>query len=368
MDEVGAELADRILPDVPYRQWVLSVPWELRALCARRADVLTALVRALWRSLRAELGRHSGHADAEPGAVTFVQRFGGSLNLNVHLHVIVPDGVFVRTERGVRFAPWAKPTAEQIERVVHRTRKSILRWLGRKGYLDEQEPVSDEPPDGLDACRQTALHYGQLVGLPSPATSTPKDETRRFEPNRVSIHRYHARTEDGFDLDARVVIVQGDDLGRERLVRYCARPAIVIERLQKLPDGRYSYETKYARNGRTHRVMTGTELIARIAALVPKVPAHYDRFGTRPGDRDRNAARASLRRDGARGDVFQEGSRERTPLRGRRAPVGGGAVASTGLDGSRRARGRAGGGRPGGRGGHRGAAQTRPRDDSMQKS
>jgi Putative transposase len=28
-------------------------------------------------------------------AVTFVQRFGSSLNLNVHLHVVVLDGVFV---------------------------------------------------------------------------------------------------------------------------------------------------------------------------------------------------------------------------------------------------------------------------------
>ena len=32
----------------------------------------------------------------ECGAVTFVQRFGGSLNFNVHMHVAVLDGVFVR--------------------------------------------------------------------------------------------------------------------------------------------------------------------------------------------------------------------------------------------------------------------------------
>jgi hypothetical protein len=30
------------------------------------------------------------------GAVTHVQRFGSSLNLNVHLHVMLLDGVFVR--------------------------------------------------------------------------------------------------------------------------------------------------------------------------------------------------------------------------------------------------------------------------------
>ena len=128
----------------------------------------------------------------------------------------------------------------------------------------------------LSACQQTALHYGKLVALPT-ARATPKptptqteDAHGRFEPRPT--HRCHARTEDGFDLDARVAIAQGDDRGRERLVRYCARPAIVLERLEKLSDG-YSYRTKYTRNGRTHRVMTGTELMARIAALVP--PPRY---------------------------------------------------------------------------------------------
>jgi hypothetical protein len=129
--------------------------------------------------------------------------------------------------------------------------------------------VPDDEPDGFEACQRLALRYGTLVGL---ANATPADDRHaRFEPQRR--HRCHARTDDGFDLDARVHIEQGDDRGRERLVRYCARPAIVLERLERLPDGRYSYRTKYTRNGRTHRVMTGTELLARIAALVP--PPRY---------------------------------------------------------------------------------------------
>ena len=261
-------------PDVPYRQWVLSLPWDLRALCARRADVLTAVSRALWRALRAELCNRSEMLDAEPAAVTFVQRFGGSLNLNVHLHVVSTDGVFVLAHGGARFAPLPEPTTEQVERVLERARTSILRWLRRDGYLDDGDEAAahDEPddePDGLQACQRLALGYGTLVRLSGAA---PVDDRQaRFEPNRR--HRCHARTEDGFDLDASVHIEQGDDRGRERLVRYCARPAIVLERLERLPDARYTYRTKYTRNGRTHRVMTGTELLARIAALVP--PPRY---------------------------------------------------------------------------------------------
>jgi hypothetical protein len=37
-----------------------------------------------------EAGAHRGAP-----AVTFVQRFGGALNLNVHFHCVIPDGVFV---------------------------------------------------------------------------------------------------------------------------------------------------------------------------------------------------------------------------------------------------------------------------------
>jgi hypothetical protein len=45
MANTAAHLVDRVLPAVPVRQWVLSLPWELRALAAFKADVLSALAR-----------------------------------------------------------------------------------------------------------------------------------------------------------------------------------------------------------------------------------------------------------------------------------------------------------------------------------
>jgi hypothetical protein len=41
----AAHLTDRVLPDVPLRQWVLSVPFELRLLLAKRAQALSAVGR-----------------------------------------------------------------------------------------------------------------------------------------------------------------------------------------------------------------------------------------------------------------------------------------------------------------------------------
>lgn len=271
MDEVGAELVDRILPDVPYRQYVLSVPWELRMPCASDARVLSALVRCLWRSVHRELLSLAAIADAETGTVTFVQRFGGSLNLHPHLHLLAPQGVFVKDGSAVRFVP-IDPKAIDVMAVVGRVRKSMLRWLRRHGFMKQPASTQCPEPDALHSCQQLGIQYGQLVSLPLPtdARQSTEDDGRRFEARR---RRYHARTEDGFDLDASVAIAQGDDEGRERLVRYGARPAVVLERLQKLPDGRFSYTTKYARNGRSHRIMTGCELMARLCALVP--PPRY---------------------------------------------------------------------------------------------
>ena len=57
MANAAAHLVDRVLPDVPVRQYVLSLPYELRRLAAFKADVLTALARifveAVFASYRA---------------------------------------------------------------------------------------------------------------------------------------------------------------------------------------------------------------------------------------------------------------------------------------------------------------------------
>jgi len=59
-------------------------------------------------------------------------------------------------------------------------------------------------------------------------------------------------------------------LGRERLARYGARPPLSLERLRRLPGGRVAYRLKYVDRGRRgkHRVMSGIEFMARLAAII----------------------------------------------------------------------------------------------------
>jgi len=79
---------------------------------------------------------------------------------------------------------------------------------------------------------------------------------------------------EGFNLEASVRIDGDDDLGRERLCRYGARPALALARLRRLPGGRIAYRVKKLGRGRAKtRVMTPLELLARLCALIP--PPRY---------------------------------------------------------------------------------------------
>jgi hypothetical protein len=72
----------------------------------------------------------------------------------------------------------------------------------------------------------------------------------------------------GLTLHAGVRFGALDRTGRERLVRYCTRPPVAMERLSILRDGSVAYRLEYASKRRSHRVMQPMERMARLAAIV----------------------------------------------------------------------------------------------------
>ena len=88
MAQMAAHLVEQVLPWVPTRQWVVSVPVPLRYWMAGSQD-LTAKVHTI---MRTTIGQYyvnqavtHGHerANVHPGSVTFIQRFGSALNVKV---------------------------------------------------------------------------------------------------------------------------------------------------------------------------------------------------------------------------------------------------------------------------------------------
>ena len=278
MANVAAHLVDRVLPAVPVRQWVLSLPFELRALAAFRADVLSALgrhfVEAVFARGRA-WARRQKLAGTAGGAVTHVQRFGSSMNLNVHFHVMVLDGVYIRDQQGRPwFHPLPPPTRDELQQVVRLAHLRTVAWLARKGYLGARplESRSQEATaqTSIEACAAIAMQRGAVRAL----RDDPDAELEGAGGGAPPPGDHTAVEYEGFNLHASVAIAGGDDLGRERLMRYGARPPLALDRLRRLPGGRIGYRIKKLRDGRAKlRVMTELEFLARLAAIIP--PPRY---------------------------------------------------------------------------------------------
>jgi Putative transposase/Transposase zinc-binding domain len=245
MAEHAAHLVDHVFPvDVPVRQWVLSVPHRLRyrlaydqGLC--RA-VLAVYVRALGTFYR-QRARRAGVAGGRTGTVTGLQRFGGSVNLHLHFHTLVLDGVFALGAGHQTVShPAAPPTDAETARVTARVRRRIEALLVRRGIAtgetdDGADPLADESAAlaGLTAAAvrgRTAL--GRRAGRGPLRIGADPDAPWVERQGPLQAH------DAGYDLHAAVAVRADDRTGLERLARYVFRPPLGQHRLRHLPDGR----------------------------------------------------------------------------------------------------------------------------------
>jgi len=88
-------LIEEVLPIVPVRQCVLSLPKVIRYYVARNDEllgkVLKIFIQEIERPLKKVLPELPTNAKR---AVTFIQRFSSNLNHHVHYHTCVIDGLF----------------------------------------------------------------------------------------------------------------------------------------------------------------------------------------------------------------------------------------------------------------------------------
>jgi hypothetical protein len=136
-EDTAAHLVDHVLPRVPYRQWVFTFPIPVRLALSRRPHLVSAALQACLRVLfswqRRRL-RRRGIKQPSCGAITFVQRFGSALQLNVHFHVLVPDGAF--DEDGVFVADEA-PDDDDVREILVRAGRRVVALLHR--FFDDND-------------------------------------------------------------------------------------------------------------------------------------------------------------------------------------------------------------------------------------
>ncbi len=238
---------------------MLSFPRRLRflaardpAFCSRLLDLFTRAVFA-WQRRR---GRLAGVAGPRTGGCTAVQRFGSAINLNVHFHTLIPDGVFdlSRPGRGL-FVRLPAPSDQELERILTR----IIRKVARVVSADESLARALDDDDAFAELQ--AAEVDRRMRFPDP-----------FK------HARHSVALDGYSLHAGVRIHEHDRAGLEQLCRYAVRPPFALHRLSQGPDGKLLYKMKRARSGALFLLLTPDQLLARIATLVPPPRTHALRY------------------------------------------------------------------------------------------
>ena len=264
---------------MPVRQWVLSLPYRLRYLLAwdhalARA-VLGVYVRVLLGFQRHRARRYAVR-DGRSGCVTVIQRFGGGLNLNLHFHTLLFDGVFFAEgeEGALGFRPLPPPNDDEVGVVLARIAARVQRLLKRRGLdpgdadLLQADPVVEESPAlaGISgASIQGRIALGPRAGARVWRVGADPDA-----PWVLSTAPRHAHLA-GFDLHANVAMPAADRTRLEQLCRYLLRPAVAQDRLRLLDDGRIALTLKTAwADGTRQLVFEPLELLEKLAALTPR--------------------------------------------------------------------------------------------------
>jgi hypothetical protein len=309
-----ALLVDEVLPETPMRQWVLSFPFPLRFLFASRPEIMGRALGIVYRVLSTHLIRKAGftHKSARTGAVTLIQRFGGALNLNVHLmcmdarmpwahgcagaaHMLFLDGVYVDdAHSGTRFR-WVKaPTSAELTHLTHTIAHRVSRFLERQGLLvrDDETAYLDMDTEGDDPMAALIGHSVTYRIATGPRQGR-KVLTLQTLPAIDESFTTRVGNVAGFSLHAGVAAKANERekvragtareaaLGHklERLCRYITRPAISEKRLSLTNQGKVRYELKTPyRDGTTHVIFEPVDFIAKLAALVPKPRVNLTRF------------------------------------------------------------------------------------------
>ena len=227
-----------LLPRVAHRQWVLTLPKRLRyfvhrdpRLVGQISKILTAVLTSFYR------GQSGASPHSAPALLTFVQRFGSSINLHIHWHLVLSDGTFALEDGRLVFHPTAPPSPEQLVDLTQALREAVIKRLLKI------EAIPDETAQEL-------------------------------------LQREHG----GFSLNASAFVAADDRDALRRLLSYCTRPAIAVNRLHYMADReRVSYRPI---KGKDELLLwTPLEFLGRFAPIIPPPYLNLVRYAGALGPR-----------------------------------------------------------------------------------
>jgi hypothetical protein len=267
MADCASHLVDHVLPIAPYRQWTLSLPYDVRLRIGydnkRVGDVLSLFLRTVfsWQRLQA---RRAGIDKPLTGAVTLCQRYGSILQFTPHFHSWLPDGVFAQdADGGLSFHRLPPPSDDDIDRLLLRVSTKVDKLLFAEA---DDGPVDDDAQAVLD-------DQAAAVKSPLPYSRFPW-ATGNDQPKRPRCSFF-----EGDSLHADLAVHQKERRKLERLLRYGLRPPFAQKRLSLTPAGKVRLKLrKPYYTGQTEIVFEPREFLRRLIATIPPKRLNMLRF------------------------------------------------------------------------------------------
>jgi hypothetical protein len=278
--DMAKHLLEEVIPNIPVRQFVLSMPYTYRFLLATRPEFLRKALAIFHRTINRHYEKKAKNLNLKNpkvGAITVVQRFGGGLQLNVHFHSLYMDGVFHENYLGEEVFYEIIPSHDEVVQITGILKKRLEKLLAKQEENTEGENLS---LNHLQA---------QSVQNRDEKFQPPKKVGKYCDPPFEEFKGTRCCYNDGFSLHANVKILKDHRSALEGLCRYVLRGPIAKDRISYV-DGKVNLKLKKPYNdGTTHLQFSPDQFIKRVIALIPpprqNLIRYFGVFGARHAKR-----------------------------------------------------------------------------------
>jgi hypothetical protein len=274
MADTARHLVEEVIPEVPVRQWVLSMPYNHRFILSSDQKLLNTVLQIFNRMISTHYKKKAKSKNfklPQVGSITAIQRFGGSVNLNIHFHTLFMDGVYVTNFEGKQRFVELIPTDEEIKHLTLTIQKRVNRAFDRKGYFKDDSL--------LEVQGELALIKSQSVVNQVDDYKYPEKIGKFWNPPFAEFEGSKCYSVEGFSLHANTKIRKENRSGLEKLCRYICRGALSKERISLDENGMVVLKLKSSyTDGTTHLKFSPQAFIKRIISLIPKPRTNMVRY------------------------------------------------------------------------------------------
>lgn len=291
MNEAAAHLTENILPHVPYRQFVVTLPIPMRHWVAKNKKLMSTIQRIVIDVIQQHYKNGAAALKIDspaPGTITFLQRWGSALNLHPHLHILCTDGVFYRHQEQPLFYNMTRLSDKDVEIILKTITQRMIRYCRRLGYLNRNGEVIHLPDtDDLfnDHPNLSQIVSASIAGKVAFGPNAGRSVTAigkgfGYQEEIPLAKGKLCFSLNGFSMHARTKTNTLDRDGLERLMRYMARGPLGSERLEIVGQNKVQLRLKTPWEDGTHSLtFSFSEFLERLTALIPLPRAALVRWG-----------------------------------------------------------------------------------------